>query len=197
MAITIGIFFVVIIGYAFIAELMTKPTPPPAPHVLAISDVDISKLYALTNDDRARAGLPALRLSSTLQQSANDRCNDMVTKNYYSHTAPDGTQWYTSIQKYTYYQLAGENLASYFHDGSAEAVNTDWMNSEEHKKNILTPSFTDVSYAVCKSNSYLAEKAPALIIVEQFIQEAPVTQTTKPLYCSSFSTGYTVSTSCQ
>jgi len=63
----------------------------------------------------------------------------------------------------------GENLAERV--DSADATNTAWMNSPEHKANILDSKFTDVGFAVCKTdNSPITPGTKALIVVQHFAE---------------------------
>lgn len=145
------------------------------PKGATVSAVDSAQLLILTNEDRAKANLPALTLSTELNKSAADKCQDEITLGYYAHVSPAGKQWYDFIKPYTYYQTAGENLA----DGTytASSLEQAWMASPEHKANILSPQFTQIGIAVCK-NGTLQD------IVEHFIEpivpQAPIPSCNQP-----------------
>jgi hypothetical protein len=104
-------------------------------------------LLTLTNQDRAAAGLPALKMEAKLNQSASLKAQNMFAENYWAHNSPSGiTPWYWFGQAGYNYTYAGENLAKDF-DTSA-GVNTGWMNSAGHKANILNTHYTEVGFAV-------------------------------------------------
>lgn len=150
------------------ASETTVQAQPAAPE-LQPSDIDVYNLYNLTNQDRQQAGIALLRLNPSLNASAKAKCDDMVAKNYWSHDAPDGTQPWQFFLAQGIRGHLGENLAEA--QDSADRDNTDWMNSPEHKDNILDPRFTDVGFAVCLSKSYAGNKnQPALITVQHFAQ---------------------------
>jgi|GEM_PF-4851829 len=134
------------------------------------SDIDIYQLWALVNEQRTSAGLSALSLNPKLNQSASAKCDDMVTKNYWSHNDPAGnTPWHFFTDAGVQYIHLAENLGEGFH--SSQATIDAWMKSDEHKANILDPRFTDVGYAVCKSDHFVQNYGqPALLIVQHFAQ---------------------------
>lgn len=111
------------------------------------SDITISALCEQTNQARTDVGESTLKLNDKLNQAAYLKAQDMFADQYWAHVAPDGTQpwkWLTDVG-YNYNE-AGENLAKGF--TSTEAVMTAWMNSEEHKANILRAGYQDVGFAV-------------------------------------------------
>lgn len=99
------------------------------------------------NQDRSAAGLPALRLNAALSEAAAAKAHDMATKEYFSHTSPDGTTPWYFFEKAGYaYRYAGENLAIHFSDAKDEEAA--WMASEKHRENILSPKYVETGIAV-------------------------------------------------
>lgn len=95
----------------------------------------------LVNKERAKNGLNALKLDSALSKVAEAHSKDMATRNFFSHTNPDGLNPFDRIKNAGIsYKTAGENIA--MGQKSAEQVVEAWMNSEGHRKNILNASFT-------------------------------------------------------
>lgn len=97
--------------------------------------IDLTSVWQLVNDEREAAGLQPLVRDPLLDKSAQDKCADMVAKDYWSHDTPDGTEPWVFIKKYNVYSTAGENLAYGF--ASAREVVSGWMTSEGHRKNII------------------------------------------------------------
>lgn len=118
------------------------------PRVLGISsDVSNQQLLLLTNEKRQENGDSALTISDQLSQAAANKATDMFAKNYWAHNAPDGTTPWVFIKSSGYdYIYAGENLARGFTTSSD--VITAWMNSPEHKQNMLSQNYKDVGFAV-------------------------------------------------
>lgn len=116
------------------------------------SNMTIADLLKSTNEARSANGLQPLSLNSKLDTSAQLKANDMVKKNYWSHNSPDGTEpWYWFDQAGYTYSAAGENLAYGFSTGSE--VSAAWMNSPEHKANVLG-NYEDVGFGIASSASY-------------------------------------------
>jgi uncharacterized protein YkwD len=96
--------------------------------------------FKLVNDERASAGLKALKWDQNLETVSSVRAKECSVK--FSHTRPNGTQWYTVNSKIQ----GGENLAFGF-DTAGDAV-TAWMNSPTHRDNILYGEFAKVSISI-------------------------------------------------
>jgi uncharacterized protein YkwD len=90
----------------------------------------------LINDERVKLGLATLASSETLRASACAKLDHMVKYDYWSHTAPDGTEpWhFFDVVGYSYTK-AGENLA--YGQRTEAAVVSGWMNSQTHRENIV------------------------------------------------------------
>jgi hypothetical protein len=122
------------------------------PAVLGLSaNIPTQQLLILTNQQRQDNNLPALTDNSELDQAAANKAADMLSKNYWAHDAPDGTTPWTFIKAAGYnYVYAGENLARGFNSAS-DVVNA-WMNSPEHRQNILSSNYQNVGFAVATGN---------------------------------------------
>jgi len=133
-------------------------------------DIELTSLGQFVNDERGKAGLQPLTRDPLLDKSAQEKCDDMVAKDYWSHDAPDGSTPWDFIKKYNVYSVAGENLAYGWRDASS--IVAGWMNSPEHRKNILDGDFTNVGYAQCKSNNYQAKGKQTIVV--QHLANAPI-----------------------
>lgn len=112
-----------------------------------VNDINTSVLLADTNHERIKQGLPELAVDASLTKAANLKAKDMFARQYWAHNAPDGTQpWKWMTDSGYNYDYAGENLARNFTTNGG--VMTAWMNSPEHKDNILGPHYTNVGFAV-------------------------------------------------
>ena len=105
--------------------------------------IEVSALIDGTNAARVTANIPPLTENALLDAAAQDKANDMVANNYFAHTSPSGiTPWYWFNYVGYNFSTAGENLAVNFDDSSD--VTTAWMNSPEHRENILNAGFTQI-----------------------------------------------------
>lgn len=138
-------------SFSPVQQIQTSRTPEAA--VLAYAtNINIGDLAAGTNYARAQNGLGGLTLNSKLSTSAQLKANDMITKNYWAHVAPDGTQpWYWFGQAGYDYTNAGENLAYGF--STSDATITGWMNSAGHRANILG-NYQDVGFGIANGENY-------------------------------------------
>lgn len=92
------------------------------------------------NQIRQANGLGALTANAHLTDIARQRSSDMLSRNYFSHYTPEGTNIFNILQANgVTYRNAGENLA---HSrpadvGSVGAFMDAWMQSPGHRQNIL------------------------------------------------------------
>jgi hypothetical protein len=130
------------------AGFLTSSIRTNFPAVLGLYvNIPTQQLLILTNQQRQNSGLGALTDSSQLDQAAANKAVDMFSKDYWAHNAPDGTTPWTFIKGAGYnYVYAGENLARGFN--SASDVITAWMDSPEHRQNVLSPNYQNVGFAV-------------------------------------------------
>lgn len=97
----------------------------------------------LVNQKRRAAGLAALSWGATCEAAANTRARELMTS--YSHTRPNGTSWSTACPIPSSGGYSGENLAAGNAAVSPATVVNQWMNSAEHRANILNPNFKYLS----------------------------------------------------
>ena len=111
-----------------------------------------AEVIAKVNEIRVANGLNTLRYDASLEASAAVRADELTVR--FSHTRPDGSDWYTANPDLMY----GENLADGYN--TADAVVNAWMASPEHKANILKSDFTTVavSTAVKNGKTYWAQE---------------------------------------
>lgn len=111
------------------------------------------KVVDLTNQERAKNGLPALKVDLTLSKMAHEKSRDMSANNYFSHTSPTYGSPFDMMKKYGItYSYAGENIA--MGQRTPEEVVNAWMNSEGHRRNILDPNFTYIGVGYVSQGNY-------------------------------------------
>ncbi len=135
-----------------------------------LGDIVVSTLTDGTNAARVADDLPTLQVNSLLMQVAQQKVNDMVANNYFAHTSPAGlSPWYWFEQVGYNFTYAGENLAVDFSD--SQDVTNAWLNSPEHRANILSANFTQIGIAIA-TGTY--EGHPAVFVAEEFGTPSPV-----------------------
>lgn len=111
-------------------------------------------VLCLLNQQRAAAGLPALRARKSLRTAARRFARAMVSGHFFDHTSPSGTTLRSRVARTSYLRGAsswslGENIAyGGGAKGSPAAIVTAWMGSAGHRANILNGSFRDIGIGI-------------------------------------------------
>lgn len=146
------------------------------------TDMSVQSLLDDTNTQRTQNGEGTLSINAELNTAAQNKANDMAARDYWSHNTPDGQTPWTFITAAGYnYQYAGENLA-YGFDTAADTI-TGWMNSSEHRANILNINYHDVGFGVINIPDYQGT-GPETLVVAMYgtLASVPVAATTpKPV----------------
>ncbi len=110
--------------------------------------ISIDGIIYYTNIERTKAGLNPLTKNTKLTSSATEKTDDMFTKQYFEHNAPDGKTAADLIKSANYkFQIVGENLALGIFQTDKLLVQA-WMDSPGHRANILNPKYTEIGAAV-------------------------------------------------
>jgi len=113
------------------------------PNSAYFSVITGNRLVELMNQSRVENGLSPLVVNDKLNESAYLKAQDILEKNYFAHTSPQGiSPWYWLKQANYSYHYAGENLAIDFTD--AESLYKAWLDSPSHRANILNPEYKEV-----------------------------------------------------
>jgi uncharacterized protein YkwD len=144
------------LAFAFVFAVVVVPA--------LASDITAEKVIELVSIERQKKNLAMLSSNEILSKVARDKAKDMIEKNYFAHTSPEGKTPWSWFQKESYdYRYAGENLAINF--TSAEKQMDAWMESETHKKNILSDKFSEIGVAVAAGKINGQE---AIVTVQEF-----------------------------
>ena len=115
-------------------------------------------IFNKVNEERAKAGVSPLSYNSTMEKYARIKSQDMGDNNYFSHADLSGN-YITSKMKAdgVSYKAWGENIAYIggITDPTALANKfmENWMNSEGHRKNILSTNFDSIGIGVYQSGN--------------------------------------------
>lgn len=109
------------------------------------------EVWTLTNKERTKRGLKALKVNSTLNYTAYLKSKDMLDKNYIAHNGGTYGSWWKLIERYIGkdYSVIGENLAK--NQLTPKEVVRDWMKSPSHRANILNKEFTSLGVGYVKN----------------------------------------------
>jgi uncharacterized protein YkwD len=118
---------------------------------LALTTLELSTIDSI-NALRIANGVEPLMISPALFGSATLHCEQMVEGGYFAHTNPDGSGFASRVASFypqgshRFYSVA-ENLLWTLHPISGAAMVTKWMNSPEHRANLLNPAWRQVAVA--------------------------------------------------
>lgn len=131
------------------------------------TSMSVNGLLSATNTARSNNGVAALTVNNKLDAAAQNKANDMATRNYWSHNTPEGNPpWiFVDAQGYSYKKI-GENLAAGFSD--EQATINGWMNSAGHRANMLDVAFTDVGFGFANNANYTSAGGGPMTIVVAF-----------------------------
>jgi len=106
-----------------------------------------ARVIMLTNKQRAGLGLGSLQTDADLTRSAQNYVDHLAADGAFSHT--DGSVLAERVVRAGYrYRFVGENLA--MGQASAGTAVTAWMQSPDHRANMLDPRFTQMGVGVAK-----------------------------------------------
>ena len=113
------------------------------------------EIFNKVNEERAKAGVPALTYNNTMQKYARIKSQDMGDNNYFSHEDLNGNLITTKMKNDgVSYRAWGENIAYIGGVSDANALAnqfmTNWMNSSGHRANILSTNFSSIGVGVYK-----------------------------------------------
>jgi uncharacterized protein YkwD len=147
-----------ILGFAAIAALTAAPSASaatPCPNAGTLAGLTSFETYndavlCLLNGQRADAGLTPLTVNPGLSAAALGHSQSMRDNGYFGHDSPDGATFATRIAQTGFLSAArgwliGENIAwGSLNLGTPRALMTAWMNSLEHRDNILEPGYREI-----------------------------------------------------
>lgn len=122
------------------------------------SEIEAFRAQSLTlvNEARREAGRQPLEMGAALAEAAQAHAEDMAARDYYSHVSPEGG---TVMDRFLAAggsdgRLAAENIAKC--EGCAgpvdaariEQLHEGWMNSPEHRKNILADGVSQYGFGL-------------------------------------------------
>ncbi|MBW3113179.1 sporulation protein [Bacillus sp. MCCB 382] len=115
------------------------------------------QVVELTNQERAKQGLPALKVDAELSKVAREKSRDMQANNYFSHTSPTYGSPFDMMKQFGIeYSSAGENIA--MGQKTPEEVVQAWMNSEGHRKNIMSSNYTHIGVGYVENGNYWTQQ---------------------------------------
>ena len=138
----------------------TAPTRTPAPTPTAgmtLSSLEQATVDAI-NRERQSRGLALLKVDPVLMELARGHAKDMIDRNYFSHTTPEGKTYKMRLrEKGIVLNWTGENFyATTSPENKVVEVTMQWlMGDPSHRRNIVNANYTKVGVGVVKNASGL------------------------------------------
>jgi uncharacterized protein YkwD len=151
-------------AFLFVSPAPAQSLKPPkkytrsgAPRIQHLKEVE-RRVFHLTNEARRKNGLPSLEPDETLTATARQHSDDMLKRDFFSHTDPDGKtvkdRLFNAPAVSKNIARAGENIhGESGRDWSdikltARHIVDSWMTSPGHRENILRPEYTHLGVGV-------------------------------------------------
>jgi uncharacterized protein YkwD len=132
-------------------------------------------MLPIINKDRAKLGVPPVRMNATLTKFARERSADMVKRNYFNHIDPEGVSPQTKARAAGIVDGVYENIswikgyATVFDNAVAceQSMMAEPKNQENHRSNILDPKHMTVGVGIAVS------AAGVIYMTEEFSRTDP------------------------
>jgi uncharacterized protein YkwD len=113
--------------------------------------LDVSVLQRV-NEVRSESGLPPLRVNVSLSRAAAAHTREMVASGYFGHESSDGSPFWKRVKHYYGSKgfarwSVGENLVWGSPVLSGGDAVQSWLESPEHRANLLSQSWTEIGLA--------------------------------------------------
>jgi uncharacterized protein YkwD len=134
-------------GHQVFLPLMSRSATPSKPTATPWAGWE-DEVIAMTNQERANRGLPPLLKDDRLTIAAEGHSLDMALNGFFDHTGSDGSlPWDRGSRQGYNWWTYGENIAAgvgLCTDQGPSTVMDVWMNSPDHRDNILNPDYEDI-----------------------------------------------------
>ena len=140
--------------------------PDQTPSGAASYDAEAERqLLDMANADRAKAGLPTLKMDDGLVRAARVHAAEMASQNRISHQFEGEPPLFQRLAVYSPLHLnrAGENVAM---AANADEAHDALMASPPHRDNLLSPNFNVAGFGVFRSG-------PMLFVAQDFGSSSP------------------------
>ena len=155
----IPILYLSLIMIVLLLAINDKPDKPvpnlPITHTIIRQQTSQEEeIIQLVNNERVKNGLQPLVTNYLLTKATDIRNADILAFHYFGHNSPDGINYVAALQQagYTNMHYAGENIAVGY-NRNQQRLHA-WMNSPEHRANILNKDYTEVGISA-KEGMYL------------------------------------------
>ena len=109
------------------------------------------KVFELTNAERKKEDAAPLKLNAELSKIARAHSENMARQKMMAHNLDGKTPFDRMRAAGFAYSFAGENVGKGTPDVGLPTLMKAWMDSEGHRKNILSTDFTDLGIGIARA----------------------------------------------
>jgi uncharacterized protein YkwD len=140
---------IAVLAAALLPAMAATPSSPPP----AIGSVAEQYLFSAANAERAQRGLQPLKWDETLHRAAQRHAGEMAARESISHQYPGeldlAERGHAAGAKFT---VIAENVAEAW---SAPVIHDAWMQSPDHRANLLDPRVNSIGISVLRRRGQL------------------------------------------
>lgn len=147
------LFLAVFILFLYLGSSSVFATNVSIPVTCYLNQSSAIEVFNIVNQERAKAGKPALVWDAALENVAMQRAAEIA--GFFTHTRPNGQSCFQILQEYGIsgnYNAYGENIA--WGQTNATEVMNSWMSSQGHRENILSDSYNCIGIARVEENGF-------------------------------------------
>ena len=137
---------------------LTRNSPPSPEEMAGVSEPE-ADIIKQVNDERTRRGLKALKFSPRLAVVARGHSYDMAIRHYRNHNSPEGSTPADRIRGVgVECSAVAENIyVDDYHklESIGERALKGWLDSPEHRANLLSADFVETGIGIARSNDGL------------------------------------------
>jgi uncharacterized protein YkwD len=137
---------------------LTRNAPPTPEEMAGVSEPE-SEIIKQVNSERARRGLKALKFSPRLAVVARGHSYDMAIRHYRDHNSPEGSTPADRVRGVgVEFKAVAENIyVDDYHrlEALGDRVLEGWLESPDHRANLLSPDFVETGIGVARSDDGL------------------------------------------
>lgn len=106
------------------------------------------QIVAITNRERAKHGVPPLKVDRHCVAAITGHVADMARGGFMSHEGSDGRGAHERYRRYNPSGRGGGENVAYNSTGTADSFMRQWLNSSGHRANILSAGYKGIGAAV-------------------------------------------------
>lgn len=154
---TLSVIAILAIGFRVLQ--LERPTQAPESvsepdYTIEQAKVEVEKptperLLELTNEERVKVGVKPLVIDERLNQSAQNKANELEQSKVFSHTNEQGVRGAQyAMNAMPECIWVSENITDNIHTNNSESAINAWMVSESHREALLDPDYEYVGFGV-------------------------------------------------